>query len=734
MIPNKASIPEGSQRGRIAVVCDPFGIGERLYSFTPGALLRSDPGLMAWIPSGSIGANASNLLLLLLLVKPLVAQEAKDISPFQKPQRVVAALQLMNVAAQAAALKQYPQAEEIGARAQQIAPFFPLTSYNLACAQALQGKQDEAFANLDKAIAAGFANAPHMQKDSDLASLRDDPRFGEMLTKAGEVAKNPPATKVEPRPIENGVATVTRANSAYDPSINQVRIFFAPPEKPAEETEPAKAAEVIKGHGEVGKKLQEWLKEGTAAGNAGDLYDNCDRDHSNMDYGQFPTLTRIEYDAEIGKETGYGVQLTNLFFMPGLQGVIGNSSTAQTAGPGWRSNPRLAYTRGGGIDAFVLQYVNNHLYFYPEHRDHDPGHNGPGEGYGDVYAANLPYVITSQGSSGSDRAFMDAVACTLAAFHPDVKKKLVEKKVLMPAVQYVFRRSNKPVKTDDDYLSGVAHPTVFDGGNLDVLRMIELAHSFTPESLPPVVTIKVEKEEQPKLGVDYFDVGERERLFDTAFVSARIWRSTQQKRTYTLAAKGVDLNDKPLTYHWKILRGDASRIEIKPQGDGSTAEITLTWQGRAPVLPDSKMESNRIDIGLFAKSGEHYSPPAFFCVNTLDNEAREYDDQGRIKSVAYTGAAEKGNYVDPAFDIPKSWRDDYRYDDAGKLLGWTRTRGEKTEEFTADGKLVVTKDTAGKPLIAQAVRYVAKPRANNSPVLDQVAIEGTDEVDRTPTK
>jgi hypothetical protein len=79
------------------------------------------------------------------------------------------------------------------------------------------------------------------------------------------------------------------------------------------------------------------------------------------------------------------------------------------------------------------------------------------------------------------------------------------------------------------------------------------------------------------------------------------------------------------------------------------------------------MESNRIDIGLFAFNSLHYSPPAFFCVNTLDNEAREYHDDGRIKSVTYTGATEKGNYVDPAFDIPKSWKDEYHYDDKGML-------------------------------------------------------------------
>ncbi|WP_254507306.1 tetratricopeptide repeat protein [Anatilimnocola floriformis] len=637
-----------------------------------------------------------------------------EISVFQKPQRVIAAGNLMAAGAQAGQQKKYAEGEAITARAQQIAPFFPLTSYNLACFQALQGKKQDALANLEKAILAGFGNVAHMQQDEDLASLRDDPKFAKLVETASKLVANPMHFRISPGDFVDGVVKVKSGSAIYDPQLNQVRVLLGGPVISAWNSADLR----VKAHGEVGKLLNQWIDEGTAAGNLGDIYDNCDRDHSNMDYGSFLQMTRIEYDESVSKETGYGVQLTNLFHASGMTCVIGNSSTAQTAGPGWRSNPRIAYTRPGGIESLLAQYVNNHLYFYPEHRDHDPGHNGEGDGYGDVYAANLPYVITSQGSSGSDRAFMDAIACTLAAFHPEVKAKLVEKKMLMPAVQYVFRRSNKPVKTDEDYLSGVAHPTVFDSANLDVMRMIELAHSFTPKSLPPLALLKVDKEDKPKLGVDYFDSGERENLFDTPFVAARIWRSTQQKRTYTLSAKGMEFNGKPLTYHWKVLRGDASKIEIKPSPAGVTAEITLTWQPRAPIAPDSKMESNRIDIGLFAFNGEHYSPPAFFCVNTLDNEAREYDDQGRIKSVTYTGANEKGNYVDPAFDIPKSWKDEYHYE-GDKLVGWTRTRGDKKEEFTADGQLITDNSDPTKP-VTKAVNYVVKQRSNNTPVLDQV--------------
>jgi len=53
-------------------------------------------------------------------------------------------------------------------------------TYNIACVHALQGRTDEAFAWLDKAIAIGFADAELLAQDADLASLRADPRFAKL--------------------------------------------------------------------------------------------------------------------------------------------------------------------------------------------------------------------------------------------------------------------------------------------------------------------------------------------------------------------------------------------------------------------------------------------------------------------------------------------------------------------------------------------------------------------------
>lgn len=53
-------------------------------------------------------------------------------------------------------------------------------TYNVACVHALKGDADQAFAWLEKAIDAGFADADLLETDSDLAGIRADPRFAKL--------------------------------------------------------------------------------------------------------------------------------------------------------------------------------------------------------------------------------------------------------------------------------------------------------------------------------------------------------------------------------------------------------------------------------------------------------------------------------------------------------------------------------------------------------------------------
>ena len=388
--------------------------------------------------------------------------------------------------------------------------------------------------------------------------------------------------------------------------------------------------------GTIGESLRKWAAKGTAAGNVGDWYDNRDRGHSMLDVSPYPQLRVVEYsesDRQAGREWGFqGAVLPQI--------VFGNSSTAApatTAG----SNPRSACVSKGGIAFLYTGYRRNNLYIYPAHHDHSLGHNGVANAawpfYGDLFPANTPYVIISEGSSGSDQPFMKAVAFTLAAFRPEVKSALASEGMLMPAMQMILRMSNKQVLQPADYLSGKAHPPVFKGDQVDALKMVQMAHEMDLKHLPPLATLRVVEEEAAESGRDYFEPLLTEALGDSPCAIARVHRSTAASQRFVLSAEGSkDINRLPLTYHWVLLQGDPEKVKIQRRDkSGSSAVITIPYHDRVEFAPGQALESSRVDIGLVVHNGTHYSPPAFFTSFTLENEARTYDARGRILEIGY---------------------------------------------------------------------------------------------------
>jgi len=57
--------------------------------------------------------------------------------------------------------------------------------YNTACAHALAGNKDKALEMLDRAVADGFKDKAGLTADPDLASIRSDPRYLEIVKKLG---------------------------------------------------------------------------------------------------------------------------------------------------------------------------------------------------------------------------------------------------------------------------------------------------------------------------------------------------------------------------------------------------------------------------------------------------------------------------------------------------------------------------------------------------------------------
>ena len=115
--------------------------------------------------------------------------------------------------------------------------------------------------------------------------------------------------------------------------------------------------------------LREHVRRGRAAGNHGDLYDNRDRGHSALKPEAHPQLAHVAYaPAAQAADLDYGLNDRLDFGAP----TFGNSSTAITAGPHWRSLPRQALTRPDGAGPFRLWQTAaaNAVYVHPAHRDY----------------------------------------------------------------------------------------------------------------------------------------------------------------------------------------------------------------------------------------------------------------------------------------------------------------------------------------------------------------------------
>lgn len=527
------------------------------------------------------------------------------------------------------AVADYKAMENIASNAVVIFPRDAVWRYNLACAQSRQGRIAEARTSLLAAALLGFSDVDGVAADTDLAILRRDPAFRRALTLIKSNRDHPEKvpSAAAPLPVRTN-APITVTNTIWNMEVGGFSALFEP--RLAATLCASKTSAIP---GRAGELVNLWLAEGTASGNVGDIYDNHDRAHSALDISFFTGMRSTQYSAEAtaaGSDTG-----VSLFTFPGRI-VIGNSSTANTVGPFWSSCARKA--QADFLHILLQQYLSNVIYVYPQHHDYLQSK------YGDVFPSRTPYLWISPGSSWTDRPILACLASALAALRPEVKDSLAERGQIAPVLQYLLRMSQTNVVERSDYLTPAAHPVVFDGNAVDTVRLVTLAHSLETNALPPVVPLRIVADDSTVFvpGRDYPD-NRGERLFDSPFAFARVWRASPRTRKMTVAAIS---NDPSLRYHWFVGQGDSAKIAIRElDSQASSVEIEITYHEPHFATPFG-IDSCRADVICVADNGMHFSPPSFITWYFPPNEKRTYSDDG--ESVEIDRESMREVYADPA--------------------------------------------------------------------------------------
>ena len=110
---------------------------------------------------------------------PLTAEERKQKKVLELTRR---SLELLKV-------KDYAKAEDVLMEALALNPDQPTNIYNMACVKALTNRPDQALAYLERAANAGFTDFLHIEHDEDLNSLRNLPRYKELIAAKDQYQK-----------------------------------------------------------------------------------------------------------------------------------------------------------------------------------------------------------------------------------------------------------------------------------------------------------------------------------------------------------------------------------------------------------------------------------------------------------------------------------------------------------------------------------------------------------------
>lgn len=608
-----------------------------------------------------------NLLILLTLA---IAAGAQAQSVFDMPRLFPQHVRYLGQFISATQKQDLFDAETAARAAVKIFPNDANWNYNVACICAKDGRPDEAFVWLEKAINCGFTDVKQLRNDADLASLQGRPEFEVLVKKAETSAATPNPTLsralISKLPMGSSEAEVTGKNTQWDwnPSSGgfMTTLFQFQP-----------VAKLPSYQGPYANLIAPWIAEGTAAGNAGEAYVNRDEDRTQVRTELFPGLTSIIYGEDAQRAYAH-VGAANGLFASGISAIPTIGSCAlNLAQPVPRSIPQLLSTEARQLAIAFRLSMANQLYVYDVTSDLMEPH-------GDWLIANLPFLMytTASGKNPTEAQseMVELLFATLAAMPPETKTEMLKRNLLVPTLQRLVRQN---LKGNPDYFSPEAHPVAFDPAQVNGEALVRAAHALTPKTLPPFFQIRARLESRPTNHVDFFDAMGSEAYADTSSSISRVARNLAYTRSMTIEATATA--EPGLTYRWFVLRGEPDKVRIRTlTRNGSIAKVDIDYH--------NPLTTRRVEVACVAvRPDGTVSAPAIYSTRFLANEERFYKD-GRLHTVRYFPSVMEFNL--PIFTTAKVWTDTYHYDDQGNCTGWTRTRQNgPAETFDARGRKVL---------------------------------------------
>lgn len=277
-----------------------------------------------------------------------------------------------------------------------------------------------------------------------------------------------------------------------------------------------------------------------------------------------------------------------------------------------------------GQDLFKKFYENNIIFITPGIRS---------SRFGDIFSILSPFYITSFGNSGSDAALMYPILIASASIKTDLKKKIMDSKMLAPTISYLFRNNftgnyTEPGSHASSYLLGSeaasSTVTLLPGQTRDQAfaalplkpapfldRIVKEASELT--HIPPVARLKIHDlkiTENPK------------RYFIPNYNQDNTYSFTAVLRQGESLEMVVDLYDswtdgKEIKNYGHVLLRGLGEIK-KLNADGSILKITI------PYMKKDKEVETRTDILLYVNDGSYNSAPAYISVKHLQAFEEQY--------------------------------------------------------------------------------------------------------------